>query len=272
MGGTAGPARACAPHVPAWRPLRGWSQSQLQSACQRLDTVQAAWSLAWGLSAPAGGCTARAAGAADLHLATWVALTTSDGEVRAWMGDTMLGADLRRILWGDVPAGPLAAALGGQCAADLQSRLASLLGLIVAPSPSRGPTVDDVAPWSGAVLVEQALAPRRQLLLLSAEAIDPLIPRVAPQRSEPAALVGLDEALRNRRLALQVRLAGCTVDLGALAGLRIDDVVRLDHGLQQPATVTDGQGRPCFAAHLARRGDRKAIVLAPLASVPKEFP
>jgi flagellar motor switch protein FliM len=88
-----------------------------------------------------------------------------------------------------------------------------------------------------------------------------------PARTTPAAapLVEVREALADSEVRLQVELSPFELGLGALQSLQVDDVLRLQHRADAPATVIDGDGRALFRAWLARRHARWAVELAPLA-------
>jgi hypothetical protein len=244
-------------------PLRGWSQQRLQPACDRLGQASREWANDWGLPVSACEFRARAVTHDDLDVAGWTPLADRAGEVQGWVA-ALDSAQLLRVLWGHGGAGPIASGLADRCAADALARLAGSLGLLPSASITQQPSPCEVRPWSGAVLLVQAGAGGDFAVLLKAAVMESIGAGPPPAAARPG-MAAVSDALRDRRLQLRVLLEGCSLELGVLSGLRLGDVVRLEHLLEQPAVLTDGQGRPCFAGHLARRGDRKTVLLAPCA-------
>jgi hypothetical protein len=239
--------------------LRAWSSAQLQPTCDRLTDAAHEWAAAWGLPPSADKFCARAATSMDVGRTGWTTLAGPSGGIQGWLGATDR-AGLHRTLWDHGPVGRLAPQLVDRCVADAAARLAASLGIVPAAATDERPDSHHVLPWSGAVVFEQSGDGWRFLLLLLASAIEP-VGAGAPSLVRPG-VTSLTDAMHDRRMTLQVRLQGCSLDLGALSGLRIGDVVRLEHPVEQPTALTDRHGRPCFEGHLARHGDRKTVVLA----------
>ena len=71
----------------------------------------------------------------------------------------------------------------------------------------------------------------------------------------------LVDRLHDVPVDLRVRLAASQVPAADLQALRVGDVLRLDHRVDQPMVVTVGEA-PVGLAHLGRRASRRAIQLA----------
>jgi flagellar motor switch protein FliM len=107
-------------------------------------------------------------------------------------------------------------------------------------------------------------------LLVDAGAVEQVLRSRAPSEllasnaASPVATVPVLKALAQAKMTVQVRLQGCELDAGSLQALQLGDVIRLRHGLQTPAVITNGSGRELFSGWLARSRGRKAVQLAPL--------
>ena len=86
-------------------------------------------------------------------------------------------------------------------------------------------------------------------------------PSAAPQ--------SLRDVLADQPLRLQVRLAGARVPLGDLGRWRIGQVVPLQHRLDQPAQLTDAEGRVWQQAWLVDLEGRSAVELASVPQAPQ---
>jgi len=158
-------------------------------------------------------------------------------------------------------AAPLACAVACSCRQDVVARVASLLELSCAGKSPEPPFEALAQVGAGAVEADLAGLWGARLLMAS-EAVSRWRkgPRVRRQFAlEP--LVSAIEASGNRPVMLDVELEGCELEVGALQGLQVGDVVRLSHGLQSPASVRHA-GMSFCSAYLGRRGGRKAVELA----------
>src|SRR5207253_1329251 len=125
------------------------------------------------------------------------------------------------------------------CRSDAGLRLATALHLAAGARCSS--TTPHAGPWSGDVLVT---LPWGAQMLLEAGLVDALLKRrsdrnPATNRLAATPLVPVCDALADTELTLRVELAPCELGLGALQALQVGDVVRLQHGVGQPATVID---------------------------------
>ncbi|QJW85531.1 FliM/FliN family flagellar motor switch protein [Ramlibacter terrae] len=83
-------------------------------------------------------------------------------------------------------------------------------------------------------------------------------------------LSGAVDAVGMLPIELNVQLAGCEIDIGTLQGLQPGDVLRTQHSVDAPATVTDAAGVPLFRAYPGRRAGSRSVALAPLEATQRE--
>lgn len=76
-----------------------------------------------------------------------------------------------------------------------------------------------------------------------------------------AGLVPVLAALSGENLSVSVELSPLELDLGALSGLRVGDVVRVPHTLETPLLVRLNEGAPLFQGFLGRLDEHKALEL-----------
>lgn len=253
----------------AAKPLTAWRSEQLEQLAAAVGDALSAWERAWGLGAHAHSGAARACSADGQEPdGAWQCLAACDGE-RAWIAvPDGFGDRLARRLWqAEAASGPIANSVLDACREDLLGRVCTLIGVSRVRDGMERPR-SRVHAWSGSVLVSVPSGPR---LLLEAPAVARLLRSAQQGRSHDTAarlalppITGVTEALRSRRLVMRVTLAGCDLHLGALQDLRPGDVVRLQHRLDTPVTVTDPSDSPLFAGFLARSRGRRAIQLSPL--------
>lgn len=79
--------------------------------------------------------------------------------------------------------------------------------------------------------------------------------------SAGAGLVPVLTALSGETLCVSAELSPIELDLGALTGLRIGDVVRIPHALETPLLVRVNDGTPLFQGFLGRLDEHKALEL-----------
>lgn len=248
------------------RPLQAWTGQQLDALAAALGRALADWRAAWGLAGDAPALRCEAATSEAALRSGWVPL--AEGVAGAWLHvPADAGARLQRDLFGDA-GGALAATVAQECAHDAGQRLAAVLRLPPEPAAELQPPPGTGLPWSGAVQAELAGTPGWSLLLGAAAmrawcAQRGLRAQDTPARAAPEPLCSAAEALGARTLPLDVRLAGCELDLGTLQGLQIGDVVRLSHRLDAPARLTDAGGKTLFDGFLVAQKGRKALELVP---------
>lgn len=249
-------------------PLRAWSDAERRRLAAAVDALVREWALSWGLDAgcvPAAAC--RDATLLDLEPPRWSAWRARAGARLWWLVPEEGRSWLQSRLFPDAPcAGSLAARVPGAALDNLQERLLAWTG--AAPQPDgRAPGEADLAPWSGAVLVGWPVAS----LLLSGDWVAGWCAGTHPAGETgrpPAAPQSLRQVLADQPLRLQVRLAGARLPLGDLAHWRIGQVVPLEHRLDQPAQLTDTEGRVWHLAWLVDLEGRRAVELASAPHVP----
>ncbi len=90
------------------------------------------------------------------------------------------------------------------------------------------------------------------------EQVSEALPAEAP--AQDPATEPLRELLEDIEVGLTVRLRDCPVPARDVAALRVGDVLRLDHRVDEPALVAVGD-MPVLTAHLGRRGRRLAVAV-----------
>jgi hypothetical protein len=134
--------------------------------------------------------------------------------------------------------------------------------------PQRSPERACFQPWSGFVRIgAPAGGPLAHSLLLNAECVRAIAEAqikassVARLPQSSSTVTPLRDALADHKLAVQVELAECELELGMLSTLRIGDIVPLAHALDAPLLIsTSRQDRLC-AGFLGRHSGAKAIEL-----------
>lgn len=257
------------PQAAPWRPredgrgLVAWRTRQTQALSAAIESVLADWRRAWGLGGGVPAVQCEPATAKAVLDPQWKALCAG----QAWLLSPAAGeAKLARLLFG--AGGAVAGDVAAECARDLADRLAAVFGPAAGISSSMArdvPLPGLGQPWSGALHAELPGTPGWSLLL-GPEAVQAwcrqagLQGDATPTQRDP--LCSAADALGRRGLALEVRLSGCELGLGELQGLRVGDVVRLGHALQDPVRLVDGEGRGVFDAYLVSQQGRKAVELA----------
>ncbi|WP_299765402.1 FliM/FliN family flagellar motor C-terminal domain-containing protein [Ramlibacter sp.] len=248
------------------RPLIAWRDEQLRALAAALEQALAGWSADWGVHA-AGAVTCQSPAPFESALA-WRRLLLG-AQPAGWL-QLSLGAArgvVDALFKESAALGPIALALASACERDVTARLLSAVGVTAAAGPDAGPAPTDLYAWSGIVDVRLP-APLAWRLLLQPVAVaawweargGPIV--VVPAGPQRAALAPVLDAVAGRSMRLDVQLAGCDIDLGALQRLQPGDVVRVQHRIDAPATVCDDAGAALFAAYLGRRAGSKAVELA----------
>lgn len=134
-----------------------------------------------------------------------------------------------------------------------------------------GRTVDWPRPdeFSGVLLVEFCAAGLRCTVALEAASVDAILakageesPAAAQKPFRQADRVRVDDALRQRTLALDAYLLPCTISLGALQNLRVGDVIALEHPLDQPSQVFSESREKVAHAWMTQTNGFKSLELA----------
>jgi hypothetical protein len=252
-------------------PLRWWSAQQLDAVAARLAPLWAAWLSDWRPASVRG----------EPRVACRLAWELRTDAERQWSG---LGKGLNGSAWtrtaeeragnvhealfgaaGRSSRAPLSRALAAEAAADLEGRLRAELG-----TPTRAvgaPLPLQLRPWSGAVVVSLTVEASVVFeLLLDGDLAASRVPSVASSPAPTAAaplptLVPADAACRAQQVRVDIRLAGCELDLGTLAGIRVGDIIPMTHSLESPLQMVV-EGRTLGSGFLGRHGNVKAIELA----------
>lgn len=247
------------------KPLVAWRETELALAAQAISGVLRAWETAWGL--PADAMVPRCVAVADVVAPEAWRLLGTNGSGTAWYAlDPGFEQRCASALWGvDRSSGPLAGAVQAACGADLLARCAACVQVRRDAPPSDPPAaLPRAGRWSG---VAEVLPGWTLRVLLDPEVMAGLLARAAPgPRNEAASarpLAPVADATAGMRLALQVRLADCELDMARLQDLQPGDVLRVGHPLKEPLAVRDAADRLLFTGFLARSSGRKAVELAP---------
>jgi hypothetical protein len=259
------------------RSLYWWSSAQLNEMARRLQTTWQVWLRNWAVLPDRDLLEVRCALAweAEPRLAArqWSTLGTV-GSACAWFhvaGDSALvtSSALFGSNFGDRAESantPIASAVVQQAHSELLEAMRDRFGLELSSS-DRAPGANLFRPWSGAVVV--SLGPESaggHLLLLNSEAVNQLMvgyeqkPANLAQDARLPPPVGVVAALADKAVRVRVGLAPCELDLGALCGLRIGDIIPLPHLLDTALTVSVG-GDPVCTGFLGRQGAARAVEL-----------
>jgi hypothetical protein len=247
-----------------WRPghgarvLHAWRDADGARVAALARAVASDWARAWGVAAPdAVSCKAwpSCGGPEDwLPLgrnAACSAWYTAAPEAIGCLCTELFGVD-------HAQCGPIAREVAQDCASDLRARMGHGFGLAHASALA----VPGGCAWDGFLQVQVG---QRIAVLLNAAAVAQLLagPGDAARvtGSVLAPITPLRSALAAAEVGVRVTLDGCDLDVASLQDLRVGDVVRLQHRLDEPARVEDGAGQPLLAGFLARAGVRKAVEL-----------
>jgi len=244
------------------RPLHWWDQQGLQGPTQVLQALLDEWAAAWGVTGDRTQLFCQPASAQSLMADRWQEFGTESGP-QAWLWCPQHGDDqfAQALFPGPAKLGPFARAVASACRQDLVARISALIGLAL--GAERAVPLPAALARTNSGAVEAVLAaPPGLRLVLSADLAMPWrtkSARYTPVTREP--LSAATTALAERLLSLQVELEGCELDVAALQGLQIGDVVRLNHGLDTPVAVRHA-GESLCRAYLGCRDSRKAVELA----------
>jgi flagellar motor switch protein FliM len=102
-------------------------------------------------------------------------------------------------------------------------------------------------------------------VVLTFATLAPILEKLVAQAAERSGIdvdPGLMRSVAEQiPVVVEARLDTTTMTAGAVAGLRVGDVIVLEHRIGQPASVIVG-GSPVATGHLGRRGARLAIAVA----------
>ncbi len=257
-------------------PLCWWTPAQLAAMAARLQEPWTHWLADW---MPGGGALLSrvqcelAWQEPERQAVAWIG-AGGRGSAQAWLGGTADGApQCLDLLFGKgqasghgVPPQSMARGIAPQAQEHLNSVLREVLALDAAPMQGQ-PPAGVARPWSGGVAATlgQALGRHIRLLLNQAAAAQLLgepagAAHPAAALPDARALVPVQTAVAGSTLTADVELAGCELDFGTLAGLRVGDVISLSHPLEAPLRVSVA-GAPLCAGFLGRRGAARAIEL-----------
>ncbi|MGC3998550.1 MAG: FliM/FliN family flagellar motor C-terminal domain-containing protein [Anaeromyxobacter sp.] len=265
------------------RPFRCYTAAERAEVARVAGVALGDWASAWGLDEPSCGAEAEAVFAArERGLGAAGRWTRLEGAAGLWWqvegGAAEAGSRLEAALfgaaaspsatrWDSPPAASAEAAQGAW--GDLQARLRVGLGaeksdaMYAASVPAAGV----LGGFSGSLVLRLRIPGLELAVLVAPEVVGRLVPLHRAPAAPARPLAPVFRALASRRASLHVQLSAFELDLGALAALRVGDVVRTTHRLDVPATVLadgacSGHGEPLAHCYLGRLGAHRAIELA----------
>jgi flagellar motor switch/type III secretory pathway protein FliN len=225
------------------RPFRLFSEPERARLLARVEERCAVWARDW---LPAG-VPWRVETAPPEAREDWLAW----GSEREWWALACADGELAAAICGGCES-PLAL---GAAHTAIEALGATLLGAEAAPS---FPATFDAGP--GAAHTHVVLTAGTTRLHLASSASWTL--RQLQARPAAAALTGRRTALAGRGVDLRVILGVAEVDLVALRGLQIGDVITLDARIDQPLEVQAGDGALCEARLGAQDGCRAVSLMS----------
>lgn len=214
---------------------------------------------------------------ADLLSPVWRALFGEAPE-EAWPGPRAEEA-------GETASSSIAAEIVRAAWTDWARRLASAIG---APEVGTGresegaPGPGNLSAFSGALRIATPWLGRDLSLLVSGDRVCRFLGRsTAGEAKRPTAVTGaltpVLDALERRRTRLSAQLLTFQLDLGALASLRVGDVLRTSHALDRPLSVNAAQadgvsGRPFCEGFLGKVGMARAVELTAISAASSAAP
>ncbi|MEJ5989610.1 hypothetical protein WG902_06395 [Ramlibacter sp. PS3R-8] len=238
--------------------LHAWRDAELSGVSAVLHESLTLWRQAWGLPLPRDARVCCVA-AEEVGPEPWQPLDTG-AAAGAWVHwSPAAQAELQLLFGSDAGSSPFVQGAATACRQDACRRVATALGL------DRGASFEVGLPrgkWSGAVV---ATLPCNSRFLIDATCVPHALRRssdpVRPRRSALPPLAPLLESASRCPTRVEARLTDCDLDLAMLQRLRIGDVVRLPHPLDQPLCMRDASGRAVFDGYLARSGACRAVEL-----------
>jgi hypothetical protein len=250
----------------AARGLNAWSERQLAELACALGRAICAWRDTWGLPGQISALCCEPASSDWVLGAGWRAMGEGDGAAWLRMPEDSAASIVQMLFDTAGTDAPAALEVARSCERDGWKRLAHILQLPQREPADLAPPAGLGLPWSGAVQVALHGTPGWGLLLAPQTVrawcrAKGLERQHAPARGAREPLCCSAQALAARTLSLNVELAGCEMELGTLQTLQVGDVVRLRHGLDSPAHLTDASGKKLFDGFLLAQEGRKALEL-----------
>ncbi|HVE52170.1 MAG TPA: FliM/FliN family flagellar motor C-terminal domain-containing protein [Ramlibacter sp.] len=262
----------------AYRPLRSWSASQLRGLEQAWTSRWLGWCADWGVPAPAHSaavCTMAHASVADSgrwqepsevspHAGLWWApeVRTEGGDPRDTFLAALFAPDTGIDLPRQGPAPDLAREVARAAWHDFWQRVSSWCGT-GGTTPADTPA-GCLQPWSGAVLVSLPWPAGRLELLLAGAVAEAVVADAGTDatvsRRAGEALSPVWPAMAPLHCDVQVELQPVELTVGAVKGLRIGDVVELDHHLEAPLLARTEAG-VLWEVFLGESGGHRAVEL-----------
>lgn len=240
------------------QPLRCWTDAQIEAlraaAAHVLDEWRGAWS-------------------SDTEVVQVVALTWEHEVLPPASPDAVQRALQAALFGASGPAaapgagGPLSRRLRTQAWDDLRLRALAWAGIDLVASTNQSPMTPPAA-WSGDVVLHWRWRNLEGLWAVPGTCVARLVPPSVVSSPAPTPQVPLGDALSEHVLRVQADLSPVSLRLGDLASLGVGDIVRLNHALDQPLSLSlPGAQEPLCAGWLGQRNGHKALELTPAAGV-----
>lgn len=260
--------------TPSHQPLRWWSSTQLSEIANPIERAWRDWLAMWSPArAGVGAVTCELAWDDRTLAAQSMKQFGSRKEARAWCSTS---GEFEEVVAMSLFApsadpgrsrrngGPMASSIAAEAAEELLHALRDVLQLDpdIQETPP-GPSM--FRPWSGAVAVSIALGKAALLRFLmdgktAAGLVAPAASDACSRQAPRGELITVEEACALRTVSLQVKLAPCELEIGALRSLQVGDIVPLPHALDAPLQVIFEGAAVCHA-FLGKRHDAVAIEL-----------
>lgn len=168
------------------------------------------------------------------------------------------------------PAGPLARQVAEEAFADWSKWFLGEVPHDAPPfaedSPPQPLPADWLRPWSGAVWARLWMGDSVCWVAMSADTVRLLVPlerKTSFQASPNAEVILLQTALASHTLRFEAELQPSPLSVSDLVGLRVGDVLRTDHRLDQPLHLVDANRTIACNGYLGHLAQRRALVLVP---------
>jgi flagellar motor switch/type III secretory pathway protein FliN len=254
------------------QPLRAWSAEQRSDIESAATALWRTWCESWGLDLSGcygGSVRCRAVVQEDgIDGTRWRAFRAEPSATLWWDARSMPHGDaadlLAQALFGN--AGAAADTLVREIAQVAWDDLGELFLQWLGAAQRLRPAEYDLHHWSGAVVLDLT-APRTVLhLLVQGDAVAAWLEERSPARGASsvhgsAQLGSMLDRLDPVPCTVAVELQPLELTLGTLRGLRIGDVVQMDHRLDAPL-LARADGQVICGTFLGQSGGRRAIELA----------